>query len=43
MKVDSYYGEMKTIKNYFEIPKEFVPFKNTHAFLAEIGKHQIVF
>ncbi len=36
MNVDSHHGEMKTIKNYFEIPKEFVPFKNAHAFSAEI-------
>ena len=36
MNVDSHHREMKTIKNYFEIPKEFTPFKNAHAFSAEI-------
>ena len=35
MNVDSHHGEIKDIKNYFEIPKEFTPFKNAHAFSAE--------
>ena len=35
MNIDSHHGEIKDIKNYFEIPKEFTPFKNAHAFSAE--------
>ena len=35
MNMDSHHGEIKTVKNYFEIPKEFTPFKNAHAFSAQ--------
>ena len=34
MDIDSHHGEIRDIKNYFEIPKEFTPFKDAHAFSA---------
>ena len=41
MKVDSHHGEIKDIKNYFEIPKEFTPFKNAHAFSAQANNVEL--